>query len=73
MQNQVPDPKPPWFEYPDTAPFWGGWRQGVGGGWLLNVWLPFWQHLTPEEKDAYLRQYPPPDDDWLLYLTHYWR
>jgi hypothetical protein len=67
MQDQDSDPKPPWIEYPGNPPFWGGWRQGFSEAWLLKIWFQFWRHLTPEEKDAYLRRYPPPDDDWLQY------
>ncbi len=73
MHYQDSEPKPPWIEYPGSEPFWGGWRQGFSEGWRLRVWFPFWQRLTPEEKDAYLRRYPQPDDDWLLFMTHYWR
>ena len=75
VRRHLPDkePKPPWIAYPGTAPFRGGWRQGFSEWWIRDVWFPFWKHLTPDEKDAYLTRYPAPDDDWLLYLTHYWR
>jgi hypothetical protein len=65
--------QPPWLEYPGEDPAWGGWRQGFGEAWMLNTWIPFWNQLSPEEKESYLKRYPPPDDNWRLYLTHYWK
>jgi hypothetical protein len=65
--------QPPWIQYPDNEPTWGGWRQGASEAWLLDTWLLFWKQLTPEEQSAYLKLYPPPDDEWLLYLTHFWK
>ena len=32
--------EPPWVLCPSEEPWWGGWRQGYGEAWLLNVWLP---------------------------------
>lgn len=65
--------QPPWTAYPGNDPTWGGWRQGYSEDWLLNTWFPFWDQLTPEEKNAYLKEYPPPDDLWHLYLTKFWK
>jgi hypothetical protein len=75
VRHYLPDkePEPPWLMCPGTPPYSGGWRQGGGEGWIKNVWFPFWNRLAPDEKDAYLMRYPPPDDDWNLYLTQYWR
>lgn len=64
---------PPWIEYPQSEPTWAGWRQGTSEAWLQEIWFPFWRGLTPEEQDIYLKQYPPPDEEWLLYLTHFWK
>jgi hypothetical protein len=66
--NQVP----PWIKYPNTEPTWGGWRQGTSEAWRHEIWLPFWRHLTPEQQQAYLEQYPP-DEDWRLFLTEFWK
>ena len=63
--------QPPWLEYPGNESFWGGWRQGGGEAWLVNTWFPFWNQLTQEEQRAYLEQYPPPDEDWLLYMNYH--
>jgi len=67
------DISPPWVEYPDNEPAWGGWRQGVSEAWLLDVWLPFWKKLDAKDRDAYLQQWPPPDDEWHLYITEFWK
>ncbi len=66
------DVKPPWVEYPGNDPWWGGWRQGASEVWLLNEWLPFWKTLSVEAKDTYLQKWPPPNDDWHIYLYKYW-
>jgi hypothetical protein len=63
---------PPWITYPGHDPWWGGWRQGESEGWLHHVWLPFWRQLPPEEQNAYLEWYPPPNDEWHEYLTKHW-
>ena len=65
--------EPPWIAYPDNEPTWGGWRQGYAEAWLLRTWFPWWRTLTNEEKDRYLLQYPPPDEEWHIYMTQYWR
>lgn len=72
-QNAQSHVLPPWIEYPNSEPTWGGWRQGTSEAWLRDVWLPFWKHLTPEDRNAYLKQWPPPNDEWHLYLTHFWK
>ncbi|WP_081605107.1 hypothetical protein [Leptospira alstonii] len=65
--------RPPWIEYPESYPSWSGWRQGESESWLRNVWLPFWEGLGSEERSRYLEDWAPPDGDWNLYLTHYWK
>ncbi|EMO43132.1 hypothetical protein LEP1GSC186_2422 [Leptospira noguchii serovar Autumnalis str. ZUN142] len=62
--------QPPWIEYPESDPSWGGWRQGESENWFCNVWLPFWEGLKPEERILYLKNWKPPKD-WNLYLTQY--
>ena len=67
------DVEPPWIRYPGNEPTWGGWRQGYSEAWLKEVWFPFWKRLTPADRDAYLKQWPPPNEDWELYVTRYWK
>ncbi|EMN00882.1 hypothetical protein LEP1GSC021_4616 [Leptospira noguchii str. 1993005606] len=62
--------QPPWIEYPESDPTWGGWRQGESENWFCNVWLPFWERLKPKERILYLKNWTPPKD-WNLYLTQY--
>ena len=69
---------PPWAMYPDCnlmdlGPLWGGWRQGVSEAWLHDVWFPFWKKLTLEEREEYVKKWPPPTEDWGLYLREYWK
>jgi hypothetical protein len=69
---------PPWIMYPDCdfeglGPMWGGWRQGSGEPWLLDIWFPFWKKLSDEEKDEYMRKWSPPSELWDEYLRNYWR
>ena len=66
-------PPPPWIKYPGKAPYWGGWRQGESEFWLLNVWLPFWRDVTENERQAFLKKEPPPNDEWRDYITQRWR
>ena len=66
-------PLPPWKEYAESEPTWGGWRQGYSEEWLHSVWLPFWSNIKDEEKRDYLLNHPPPSEEWLIYLTHHWR
>ncbi|EKO79480.1 hypothetical protein LEP1GSC120_0010 [Leptospira santarosai str. 200702252] len=40
---------------------------------MLDVFLPFWQRLEPDEQNLYLERFPSPDEDWNLYLTQYWK
>ena len=65
--------RPPWIEYPGSDPTWAGWRQGTSEAWLHDVWLPFWAKLDADDRAAYLEQWPPPNDEWRLYVTHVWR
>lgn len=64
--------RPPWIEYPESYPNWGGWRQGTSETWLRETWFPFWDSLGPGERRAYLECWPPPDEDWTLYVTRNW-
>jgi hypothetical protein len=62
--NRNPEQLPPWKRYKGAEATWGGWRQGTSEAWWLSVWLPFWSSLSPEERVRYLKQWPPPDEEW---------
>jgi hypothetical protein len=55
-------PEPPWQCYPGKPSWWAGWKQG--DIWLDSVFFPFWNALTRDQRDRYLEQWLPPDDDW---------
>lgn len=63
--------EPPWVLFPSEEPWWGGWRQGYGEAWLLNVWLPFWSKLGRGEKPAYLEKWGA-SPDWRYYALDLW-
>lgn len=60
--NQIDDVFPPWLAFPEYDSFSGGWRQGDGEYWMLNVWLPYWEPLSETEKKHYLQKWKAPDD-----------
>ena len=59
--------EPPWVVYPESEPWWGGWRQGNSEGWLVLAWLPFWDKLSDEDRLQYLEKWNAPDE-WREYL-----
>ena len=63
---------PPWIEYPDRPPWWGGWRQGESEHWLHNAWLPFWKALSEEGRSQYIDRWQP-SPEWKEYLLVHWR
>ena len=50
-------PPLPWDAFPSLSPQDYGSLQGRLAFWWENIWLPFWNNLTPDEKDAFLMQY----------------
>ncbi|MCA8120078.1 hypothetical protein LGN07_15255 [Burkholderia cepacia] len=46
-------PTPPWIAYPELGPF-AAYTQGEEEYWFITVWLPFWNSLSPSERDAYI-------------------
>ena len=64
--------EPPWVFAPNTEPWSGEWKQGGGEYWLLEIWLPFWQGLSLEQREKYLEKWEPPTKDWYEYLTIHW-
>jgi hypothetical protein len=63
--------QPPWVQFPDTEPWWGGWRQGNSEAWFHEIWSPFWHRLSAEERLAYVDKWQPPED-WREYLLVIW-
>jgi hypothetical protein len=60
--NQVGEVFPPWQAFPGYDSFSGGWRQGNGEYWMLNVWLPYWKQLSEAEKNNYINKWNAPAD-----------
>jgi len=61
---------PPWIAFPGSEPW--SFKQEVSEAWLRQVFLPFWGRRGAEERAAYLRRWPPPDDGWRAALTKHW-
>jgi hypothetical protein len=59
-------PEPPWICYPESGDEWEDlmlWREGRKGClWLHDIFLPFWDRLTTEQRGQYLMQWPPPEN-----------
>ena len=68
---QYKDILPPWEQYPETEPWWIGWRQGDGEVWLKLVWLPFWSKLARTEKEHYVDRWAAPEE-WRNYVLEGW-
>lgn len=49
-------PPLPWDAFPSLRPQDYGSLQGRLDFWWQYIWLPFWNNLTPDEKDAFLMQ-----------------
>ncbi|VEP15403.1 conserved hypothetical protein [Hyella patelloides LEGE 07179] len=62
---------PPWVIYPDTDPWWGGWRQGYSEAWLFQIWLPFWKRLDRQSQEIYAEKWDA-SLDWCKYIFEYW-
>lgn len=55
------DVEPPWVFYPDSEPWWGGWRQGNGEAWWIQIWEPFWSRLHARRREAYAARWNIPE------------
>jgi hypothetical protein len=67
---------PPWVIFPDADFFelagaWGGFRQGSGEAWLHGTWLPYWHHLSAEQRLAYVEKHQA-SPLWREYLLIHW-
>jgi hypothetical protein len=72
IQEENIEVNPPWIQYPNNPPYWGGWRQGYSEGWFVYIWWPFWTKLTKKERMEYLKKWPPPDEEWVFYMNELW-
>jgi len=57
---------PPWVKYPNLGRCSMGWRMGMGE-WYLDKFRPWWNELSHDDKDAYRRAYPEPEE-WRGFL-----
>jgi hypothetical protein len=60
--------EPPWVYAPEIEPACAFWRQ-EGELWFHYVWLPFWESLSPSEKEKYLVKWDVPEI-WRKYSYH---
>ena len=51
------EPLPSWMEHPEILIGSIGWRMGFGEAYFHDVFLPFWQNLSPEEQTAYVNKF----------------
>lgn len=63
--------EPPWITFPISLPD-VGWDDYFLEGWKLEVWIPFWETLNGKERTAYLKKWPPPNDQWKENITQNW-
>jgi hypothetical protein len=64
--------KPPWVAYPEYGPGDTFWRQ-TGEPFMALVWEPYYESLSQEEKDAYLKRWQVPEEWWKFYFDPAWR
>jgi len=65
----VPNPLIPWEVYPDIDPNICLFTQGNESTWLCEIWYPYWESLTEEEKTNLKEQ--APTESWREWLD--WR
>lgn len=65
--NQRGDLLPPWILFPGVPSYSGFWRQGFGGDWWPDVFLPFWKCMPANQRKEYLGRFNAPED-WSEYL-----
>lgn len=52
---------PPWVQFPGFEPGDFFWRD-AGQPWLVYVWRPYYDSLTPKEQEDYLRRWKVPKE-----------
>ena len=63
----------PWEEFPDNPAVYE-WDEEIKRKWLENIWIPTWNKVSEEERDAYLAYVYAPeqfDEKWLHALNRY--
>ncbi len=63
--------EPPWIKFPISLPN-VGWDDYFLEKWKLEVWIPFWEKLSEEERKAYLKKWQPPNSEWRDNITRKW-
>ncbi len=59
--------EPPWITCPGYPPGDGFWRQS-GEAWFHYVWRPYWESLSPDAQEAYLKRWSVPSEWWEFYF-----
>ncbi len=58
--------EPPWITFPWSQPV--GWNQGYQQIYQENVWIPFYNSLSREQRFGYIEKWNAPEDWRLWYL-----
>lgn len=64
----------PWEAFPPIRSKQTQWDDDGKERWLKEIWLPFWNGMSEEEQESYLRPYHPalpPTDYWFQMLAKY--
>jgi hypothetical protein len=72
MTGKQEEVQPPWVAYPGYGPGDTFWRQ-TGEAFMALVWEPYYEALSEEEKDAYLKRWQVPQEWWNFYFDPAWR
>ncbi|MDE7065138.1 MAG: hypothetical protein K2O70_06655 [Desulfovibrionaceae bacterium] len=65
----MPNPLIPWEIYPDADPDTFTCLQGNESAWLCEIWYPYWESLTENEKREFKKR--APTESWREWLN--WR
>jgi len=68
--NNYKELVPPWTAFPDMMQGFPRWNQGHQEHYLWNYWLPYWNMMSAEERNAYAKRHKAPKD-WVDYLNAY--
>lgn len=60
----------PWRAFPNNSSVYE-WDEKEKDYWLEENWLPFWNKLSAEKQDEYLKFKLMPDDEWIETLAEY--
>lgn len=68
MTGRSPEIPPPWVKHPAFPPGDFFWRD-AGEPWLKEVWEPYWNSLSAEGREEYLKRWKVPDNWRMLYFN----